>query len=61
MMKPKFKIGDSVRSKAEMGRRLEVIGVVDYKSYLGYRCLDSYGKEHIVHQSLLLAFQKAMR
>ena len=53
-IKAKFQISDKVKSKMEMGMPLEIIGIVNHPRYIGYRCLDTYGKVHEIHGSMLL-------
>ena len=53
-IKAKFQISDKVKSKTEMGMPLEIIGIVNHPRYIGYRCLDTYGKVHEIHGSMLL-------
>ena len=53
-IKAKFQISDKVKSKMEMGMPLEIIGIVNHPRYIGYRFLDTYGKVHEIHGSMLL-------
>ena len=53
-VKIKYQIGDSVRSKVAMEMRLEVIGIVNHPKFVSYRCLDTYGAIHEIHDSMLL-------
>lgn len=54
----KFKISDMVRSKLELTMPLEIIRVKDEGSFYSYAVLDNYGKEHSIHESMLLAYKK---
>lgn len=51
---PKFSINDLVRSKVELTIPLEILRVRDEGSFYSYHVIDNYGKEHEIHESMLL-------
>lgn len=52
--KSKFKIGDAVKLKTNLGMKLEVLRIKDMGSYYQYSCLDTYGNTFEVHQTMLI-------
>ena len=52
--KLKFKIGDAVKLKTNLGMKLEVLRIKDMGSYYQYSCLDTYGNTFEVHQTMLI-------
>ena len=53
-VKVKYRIGDNVKSKVAMEMKLEVIGIVNHPKFVSYRCLDTFGAIHEIHDNMLL-------
>lgn len=52
--KPKFKIGEFVKSKTNMGDKLEVLRIHDGGSYYKYSCLNNCDAIIEIHQTMLM-------
>ena len=52
--KPKFKIGEYVKSKTDLGMKLEVLRIKDKGAYYQYSCLTTYGDTKEIHQTMLM-------
>ena len=58
MKKPaKFKVHETVKSKLELDMLLDILSIRDEGSYWSYKVLDTYGKEHRIHESMLLKYK----
>ena len=51
---PKFSIRDIVVSKQDLSNKLEVLLVKDMGKYYAYRVLDTYGRTHVIDETMLL-------
>ena len=54
--KSKFKIGEFVKSKVNMGEKLEVVSIKDKGAYYQYSCLDTFGHTIEVHQTMRMIY-----
>lgn len=55
--KPMYAYGDTVRSKVDMGEKLEVLKVIATENSFYYKVVDTKGVIKEVHQSMLLKYK----